>query len=65
MMWHKVFPMCECIEGYTDGFVTTSQVMSFEPDKFGLYDMGGDVEWVEDWGHKAEPSSFMWTAKVG
>ncbi|MBX7211324.1 MAG: SUMF1/EgtB/PvdO family nonheme iron enzyme [Verrucomicrobiaceae bacterium] len=38
------------VEGYSDGFVTTAPVMSFPPNKQGLYDMGGNAwEWVADW----------------
>jgi formylglycine-generating enzyme required for sulfatase activity/tRNA A-37 threonylcarbamoyl transferase component Bud32 len=37
------------IEGYTDGYATTSPVGSFPANEYGLYDMGGNVwQWCED-----------------
>jgi formylglycine-generating enzyme required for sulfatase activity len=53
--WKEKSPTKEFIEGYTDGFPTTAPVMSFKPNKSGLYDMGGNVwEWVEDWWNAAQ-----------
>ena len=49
--WKEAFPnQPSFIAGYTDGFPTTAPVMSFPPNRLGLYDMSGNVsEWVQDW----------------
>lgn len=38
------------LDGYDDGYPTTAPVMSYQPNKLGLYDLGGNMwEWCEDW----------------
>jgi len=48
--WHEKSPTVPWLEGYTDGFAAAAPVMSFKPNKLGIYDLDGNVaEWVEDW----------------
>ena len=42
--------IAQYVDGYDDGYPTSAPVMSFKPNKLGLYDMSGNQwEWVEGW----------------
>jgi formylglycine-generating enzyme required for sulfatase activity/serine/threonine protein kinase len=58
--WLEKFPNDPGMKDYTDGFATTAPVMSFKPNKLGIYDMGGNVwEWVEDWWNEAKTNRVL------
>ena len=51
----EVFPELKTLEGYTDGFATSSPVMSFLPNTLGIYDLAGNVwEFCGDFFDKAQ-----------
>ena len=58
--WHEQFPTRNYIQGYDDGFAMLAPVMSFAPNKFGIYDLGGNVaELVADWFNLEEKEKVL------
>jgi hypothetical protein len=57
--FHEKFPNApqKWIEGYTDGFITTSPVGTFPANDFGIHDLGGNLyQWCDDWYDPVEKS---------
>jgi hypothetical protein len=51
-------PGWEVIGGYDDGYARTSPVGSFKANRFGLFDMGGNLwEWCEEYDDPGRPQS--------
>lgn len=54
------------IPGYSDGFATTSPVMSFPPNDLGIYDLSGNVwEHCQDWFNDTQRERVLRGAHFG
>jgi formylglycine-generating enzyme required for sulfatase activity len=54
------------IEGYRDGYERTSPVGSFAANRFGLYDMGGNLsQWCVDWYDEQQTTRVLRGASWG
>jgi serine/threonine protein kinase/formylglycine-generating enzyme required for sulfatase activity len=50
----------QIVDGYNDFYPTTAPVMSFKPNKLGIYDLGGNVwEFCEDWYDNAQKDRVL------
>jgi len=60
------FPDWTIIDGYDDGFATTSPVGSFKANHHGIYDMGGNVwQWLESWSNGDQKAHLLRGASWG
>lgn len=57
---HELIPENLYIENFSDGFPTTAPVMSFKPNNFGIFDLGGNAwEWCSDRGDATRINRIM------
>lgn len=60
------YPNEKIIADYADGFAITAPVMSFPPNRLGIYDLGGSVwEWCADFYHADKKDHVLRGASWG